>query len=114
VEEGGSLLIVTRNGHGKQTPLKQYAAKSRASRGVATIDQKAIPIVGRIVTARVVQPSDDLTLISTNGIILRLKVNEIKVAGRATRGVHLIKLQNGDGLAAIARIPTVNIADIKG
>ncbi len=104
IEPEGSLLIVTKNGHGKQTPLSQYTPKGRATNGIATIDQKAIPIVGKIVTARVVQPSDDLTLISANGIVLRLKVKEIKVAGRATRGVHLIRLQAGDGLAAIARI----------
>lgn len=109
VEEGGSLLIVTKNGHGKQTPLTSYPAKGRATGGVATIDQKAIPIVGKIVTARVVQPSDDLTLISANGIILRLKVKEIKEASRATRGVHLIKLQPGDGLAAIARIAAADL-----
>ena len=109
VEDGGSLLIVTKNGHGKQTPLTQYPAKSRATSGVATIDQKAIPIVGKIVTARVVQQSDDLTLISANGIILRLKVREIKAASRATRGVHLIRLLPGDGLAAIARIAAADL-----
>jgi DNA gyrase subunit A len=113
VEEGGSLLIVTKNGHGKQTTLNHYSAQGRGGRGVATIDIKAIPIVGKIVTARVVQPSDDLTLISANGIILRLKVKEIKEAGRATRGVHLIRLLPGDGLAAIARIAAADLAEIK-
>jgi DNA gyrase subunit A len=109
VEEGGSLLVVTRNGFGKQTPLTHYTPKGRATQGITTIDIKAIPIIGRIVTARVVQASDDLTLISTNGIILRLKVNKIKEAGRATRGVHLIRLLNGDGLAAIARIAAADL-----
>jgi DNA gyrase subunit A len=109
VEEGGSLLVVTKNGHGKQTPLTQYTPKGRATQGITTIDLKAIPIIGKIVTARVVQASDDLTLISANGIILRLKVNKIKEAGRATRGVHLIRLQNGDMLAAIARIAAADL-----
>jgi DNA gyrase subunit A len=110
VEEGGALLVVTRNGYGKQTLLAQYTPKGRATQGITTIDLKAIPVVGKIVTARVVQESDDLTLISTNGIILRLKVNKIKEAGRATRGVHLIRLLNGDGLAAIARIAAADLA----
>jgi len=109
VEAGGSLVIVTEGGYGKQTPLTQYPAKGRATGGVATIDQKAVSIVGKIVTARVVQQSDDLTLISANGIILRLKVKEIKESSRATRGVHLIKLQPGDGLAAIARIAAADL-----
>ncbi len=109
VEEGGSLLIVTKNGHGKQTPLTQYPTYGRGGSGVATIDQKAIPIVGKIVTARVVQQSDELTLISSNGIVLRLKVREIKESSRPTRGVHLIKLQAGDVLAAIARIAAADL-----
>jgi DNA gyrase subunit A len=112
VEAGGSLLIVTKNGHGKQTPLKLYAPKGRGTQGVTTIDLKAIPAIGKIVTARVVQASDDLTLISANGIILRLKVNKIKEAGRATRGVHLIRLKGGDGLAAIARIAASDLEKV--
>ena len=113
VEDGGSLLIVTRNGYGKQTPLEDYPTQGRATQGVATIDRRAIPEVGKIVTARVVQPSDDLTLISANGIILRLKVKEIKEKGRSTRGVHLIKLQPGDMLAAIARIAAADLVLVK-
>ena len=109
VEDGGSLLIVTKNGYGKQTPLVEYPTQGRATQGVATIDRKAIPEVGKIVTARVVQPSDDLTLISSNGIILRLNVKDIKEKGRSTRGVHLIKLQPGDVLAAIARIAAADL-----
>ncbi|HEY3311342.1 MAG TPA: DNA gyrase subunit A [Anaerolineales bacterium] len=112
VEEGGSLLVVTRNGFGKRTVLEKYAPKGRASQGMTTIDLKAIPEVGRIVTARVVQASDDLTLISSNGIILRLKVNKIREAGRATRGVRMIKLGNGDVLAAIARIPAAALVEV--
>ena len=109
VEEGGSLLVVTKNGHGKQTPLTAYVPKGRSTQGVTTIDLKAIPAIGNIVTARVVQSSDDLTLISENGIILRLQVSKIKEAGRATRGVHLIRLKEGDGLAAIARIAAADL-----
>lgn len=109
VEEGGSLLIITKSGYGKQTPLAQYSAKGRATGGIATIDQKALPITGNIVTARVVQAKDDVTVISANGIILRLKVNRIKTAGRATRGVHMIRLQSGDSVAALARMAAADL-----
>ena len=105
VEPGGALLVVTQKGFGKQTMLEEYIPKGRGSLGVTTTSLKSVPQIGRIVTARVVQASDDLTLISANGIVLRLKVSSIKEAGRATKGVHLIRLQDGDGLAAIARIP---------
>jgi DNA gyrase subunit A len=104
IEPGGALLIVTGLGYGKQTPLDEYPAKGRATGGVATIDKKAIGVVGRICAARVVQANDHLTLISSNGVVLRLKVSDVKQASRATRGVHMMKLQSGDSLAAVARI----------
>jgi DNA gyrase subunit A len=104
VQPGGSLLIVTTNGFGKQTPLKEFTAKGRATGGIATIDKKAIPIVGKITSARVVQQADHLTLISANGVAIRLKVKDVKVSGRATRGVHLMRLHDGDYVASVARI----------
>ena len=104
VQPGGSLLIVTTNGFGKQTPLKEYSAKGRATGGIATIDKKAIPIVGKITSARVVQQADHLTLMSANGVVIRLKVKDVKVSGRATRGVHLMRLHDGDYVASVARI----------
>ncbi len=109
VEPEGSLLIITKAGYGKQTPLSQYSAKGRATSGIATIDQKALDITGNIVTARVVQVQDDITVISANGIILRLKVKQIKTAGRATRGVHMIRLQSNDSVAALARIAAADL-----
>ncbi|PKN93988.1 MAG: DNA gyrase subunit A [Chloroflexi bacterium HGW-Chloroflexi-6] len=109
VEPDGSLLIITKAGYGKQTPLDQYSAKGRATSGIATIDQKALEITGNIVTARVVQEEDDVTVISANGIILRLKVRQIKTAGRATRGVHVIRLQSNDSVAALARIAAADL-----
>ncbi|MEJ5224748.1 MAG: DNA gyrase subunit A [Anaerolineales bacterium] len=109
VEPGGALLIVTTLGYGKQTPLDQYTAKGRATGGIATIDPKALDVTGPITAARVVQPSDDLTLISSNGIVLRLKVKEVKQAGRATRGVRMMRLQPGDSVAAVARIAAADL-----
>ncbi|MFO7583592.1 MAG: DNA gyrase subunit A [Anaerolineales bacterium] len=109
LEEGGSLLIITKAGFGKQTPLDQYNPKGRATGGIATIDQKSLSITGDIVTARVVQDNDDVTIISSNGIILRLKVEKIKTAGRATRGVHVIRPQKGDSVAALARIAAADL-----
>jgi len=104
IEPNGALLTVTTDGYGKQTPLSAYPAKNRATGGVATIDRKALPIVGKIVAARVVQKSDQITLISANGVVIRLKVKEVKVSGRATRGVHLMRMHQGDNVVAVARI----------
>jgi DNA gyrase subunit A len=104
VQEDGELLIVTTQGYGKRTPLTEYSAKGRATRGMVTIGQKTLEITGKITSARVVQPSDDLTIITANGVALRIKVKDIKQSGRATRGVRLITPQEGDSVASVARI----------
>ena len=104
VEKDGSLLVVTSTGYGKQTPLKEYSAKGRATGGIATIDQRALKEIGKIVSARVVQKADDLTIITSNGVAIRIKNKDVKQAGRATKGVHLIKPQDGDYVASVARI----------
>lgn len=104
VDAEGALLVVTTGGFGKQTPLKEYSPKGRATQGIATIDQKALEEIGRIAAARVVRKDDDLTIITANGVALRLKVKDIKQSGRATRGVHLIKPQENDFVASVARI----------
>jgi DNA gyrase subunit A len=104
VEPDGQLLIVTSHGYGKRTPLKDYAAKGRATSGVATIGSKAQELTGKIIAARVVQASDELTIITANGVALRLKVKQVKLSGRATRGVRLIAPQEGDSVASVARI----------
>ncbi len=104
VEKDGSLLVVTSGGYGKQTPLKEYSPKGRATGGIATIDHKALKEIGKIVSARVVQKDDDLTIITSNGVAIRIKNKTVKQAGRATKGVHLIKPQPGDSVASVARI----------
>jgi DNA gyrase subunit A len=109
VEDDGALLTVTKEGFGKQTPLKQYSVKGRATGGVSTMDKKALGVTGKIAAARVVQQSDDLTLISANGIVLRLKVKEVRTAGRATRGVKMMRLLPGDSVAAVARIASADL-----
>jgi DNA gyrase subunit A len=112
VEKDGALLIVTARGFGKQTPLNDYTPKGRATGGVSTIDQKALPEVGKIVAARVVQKADDLTIMTANGVTLRLKVKDVKQSSRSTKGVHLIKPQDGDGVASVARISAEDLKKV--
>lgn len=104
VEKDAALLVVTTGGFGKQTPLKEYSPKGRATNGISTIDQKALKEIGKIAAARVIQKDDDLTIMTANGVAIRLKVKDVKQSGRATKGVHLIKPQEGDSVASIARI----------
>jgi len=104
VEKDGALLVLTSNGFGKQTPLNAYSPKGRATNGVSTVDQKAFEEIGKIVAARVIQQADDLTIITSNGVAIRIKVKDVRQAGRSTKGVHLIKPQPGDSVASVARI----------
>jgi DNA gyrase subunit A len=110
IEPGGDLLVVTTKGYGKRTPLSEYAAKSRATLGVLTTVRKALPKIGTIALARVVQPEEDLiTLISSNGIVLRTKADAITQTGRATRGVRVMDLKEGDTVASLARIAAADL-----
>ena len=106
----GDLVLVTTQGYGKRTPLTEYPPKGRATAGVQTIAKGAAGKIGTITSARVVQQADDLTIISANGMVLRMKVKEIKKAGRATRGNHMMDIKEGDRVASIARIA---IAELK-
>lgn len=111
VEPGGYLLVATTLGYGKRTPLEEYPIKGRATGGVQTIDQRSIPIIGQVSAARVVQDNDEITIITNAGQALRLKVKQVSISGRATRGVHLIDLNKEDTLASLARILAKDIAD---
>ena len=109
IEPDGDLLIVTAHGYGKRTPLSDYPVKGRATGGVKTIDQKTLKQVGGIAAARVVQQADDLTIISSGGVILRTRVQDVKQAGRATRGVHIMNLEGSDSVASLARIAAADL-----
>jgi DNA gyrase subunit A len=109
VEAGASLLVATQKGFGKRTPLEEYPAKSRATSGIMTIDQHGISKIGTIVSARVVKDDDEITLITSGGQALRLRVSQVASTGRATRGVHLIVLGKEDLVASIARIPASDL-----
>ncbi|MFN2233055.1 MAG: DNA gyrase C-terminal beta-propeller domain-containing protein, partial [Anaerolineales bacterium] len=110
VEPDGDLLIVTTKGQGKRTSLDEYIPKGRATMGVLTLNKHAIPEVGKIAVARVVQAAeDDITLISTNGIVMRTKAKSIAQLGRATRGVRVMVLGDGDAVATMARFSAADL-----
>ena len=112
VEADGDLVLVTTQGYGKRTPLSEYPVKGRATGGVQTTSREALGKIGVISAARVVQEADDLTLISANGMVLRMKVKDVKKSGRATRGVHLMGMKEGDRVASIARTSTAQLKSI--
>jgi DNA gyrase subunit A len=98
------LLVVSARGWGKRTPLSQYAPKGRYTQGILTIDHHRLDETGPLVSGRVVDPQDQISIITSGGIAIRLRVADISRMGRATRGVRLVNLAGGDTVSACARI----------
>jgi DNA gyrase subunit A len=98
---GSQLLVVTENGYGKRTPIKDYPTHTRGGGGVIT--SKVTDKTGEVATARVITDKDnDLMIISAVGVVIRTDVSTIHVAGRATQGVRLMNLGEGDKVVAVA------------
>ena len=102
VKPHAELLVVHVHGYGKRTPLAEYTAHSRFTQGNWATDHTRLEEVGPIVAARVVEPDDQITVMTANGIVLRTKVDGIRTAGRMTRGVRVVNLGEGDSVAAVA------------
>jgi len=98
------LLVVGEKGLGKRSELALYRSQSRGGKGIRTME--VTDKTGPVVAACVVDPSDRLMIITANGIMIRVAVNEIRKAGRSTQGVRLIHLEQGDAVASIERIRT--------
>ena len=111
VDPKADLLTVTVNGYGKRTPLKDYPTKGRATKGVLTLSRDKFKLTGPIAAARVVDAEDDLTIISSGGIVLRTKVKQIKRAGRATMGTRVMNLKENNTVATVARIAAKDLEE---
>jgi len=99
--KGGELLVVNENGYGKRTSIEEYPTQSRGGGGVIT--SKVTKKTGLVATARVIAEKDnDLMIISAGGVVIRTDVSTIHVAGRATQGVRLMNLGEGDSVVAVA------------
>ncbi len=111
VEPNGYLMLVTKNGFGKRCSLDEYHPKSRATQGTKTIDKTALPKVGRLTAARVVQDGDEVSLMSSGGIVLRFSVKDIPVQSRVTRGSRIMNLGAGDSLVTLARMSASDLKE---
>ncbi len=100
--EDTTLLVVTENGFGKRTELDEYKIQSRGGKGILTY--RVTEKTGKIIGTKLVNEADDLLLISSDGTIIRLKVSEISILGRATQGVTLMRVSEGNKVVSIARI----------
>ena len=103
VEKEGRILSISENGFGKRTDLEDYRLTGRGRKGV--INMKTTPKVGKVVAVLSVKEDTDLMIITKEGKIIRLESGEIRQAGRSTQGVRLVRMENGDQVAAASVIP---------
>jgi DNA gyrase subunit A len=104
VKPGAELLVITKNGFGKRTPLTEYPAQGRYTSGVKTIDTTKLRQIGLIASARVVYPSDEVTIIASDGVVLRTWVDSVPQMGRATRGAKVMDVRDGASVVTLACI----------
>lgn len=97
-----NILVVSENGYGKRSSLEDYRLTNRGGKGVKTIS--ITEKTGKLVTIKSVSDNDDLMIINKSGIAIRMRVEDLRVMGRATQGVKAISIKEGDGIAAVAKV----------
>ena len=102
VREDGTILTVAQNGYGKRTGLEEYRLQSRG--GVGIINIQTSDRNGKVVGIAYVHEDDEVMLISQQGMILRMKAGDIRSIGRATQGVRLIEMEDGDNVVSVAKL----------
>ncbi len=96
------VLVVSENGYGKRSLLESYRITKRGGKGVKTIN--ITEKTGKLIAIKNVKDGDDLMIINKSGLTIRLNVDTVRVAGRATQGVRLIKLKENDSIASVAKV----------
>jgi len=102
VRREGTLMVVTDKGYGKRSLISDYRVTARGGRGIITM--RTTPKVGHMIAIMDVLDTDDLLLITAKGLVLRQRIQDIKVIGRNTQGVRLIRLKAEDRVADVARV----------
>ena len=98
--EGSNILVVSKNGYGKQTPIEEYRLTSRGAKGVKTININEKN--GNLVALKAVNGDEDCLIMTNDGIIIRIHLEKVSTMGRATMGVRLIKPQEGTVVSAVS------------
>ncbi|MFZ5970157.1 MAG: DNA gyrase subunit A [Bacteroidota bacterium] len=101
-----NLLVVSEKGYGKRSDMEDYRITRRGGKGVKTIN--VTEKTGKLVAIKEVTDKDDLMIINKSGISIRISVAELRVMGRATQGVRLIKLNEDDSISSVAKIEKMN------
>ena len=101
--EGEYILIVSANGMGKRTPFTEFKLQNRGGKGVKTL--QITEKTGKLIAIKSVTDANDLMIINRSGLTIRTAVSQIRLAGRATQGVRIINLREGDAIASVMAVP---------
>jgi DNA gyrase subunit A len=112
VEPGATLLAVAEQGYGKRTAMDEYRRTHRGGKGIITM--RTTEKTGSVIGVRMVRDDDEIMLVTTVGKVIRTTVEEIRVIGRNTQGVRLMGLEEGERIAAVARLVERDEAAIVG
>lgn len=104
VEPGQELLVVTQKGFGKRTKVEDYKIQVRGGKGLLTYDKAKFKKTGQLVGAMAVEDDDDILLINSDGIIIRMAAKEISKLGRATQGVKIMNVGEDANIIALAKV----------
>lgn len=102
VAEDGYVLTISERGYGKRTPIDEYRAQNRGGKGIITMN--VTEKTGNLVGLEMVTEDDELMIINSNGIIIRIEVKDISVIGRNTQGVLLMRTDEGESVVSVAKI----------
>ncbi len=106
-----TIMVVSENGYGKRTGIEDYRKTKRGAKGVKTLE--VTEKTGRLVAIKVVTDENDLMIINKSGVLIRLKVGEVRVMGRATQGVRLINLtKKNDSIASVCKVQSSNDEEV--
>ena len=105
------VLVLSENGYGKRTDLEEYRVTNRGGKGVKTIN--VTEKTGKLISIQAVTDDNDLMIINRSGLTIRTSAEQIRVAGRATQGVKIINLREGDAIASVTAVPKTDEEDIE-
>lgn len=103
-EDDEELLVVTQAGYGKRTPVKEYKVQARGGKGLLTYDKAKFKKTGELIGAMTVTENDEVMLINSDGIIIRIKAGDVSRLGRATQGVRIMKVAEDANIIAMAKV----------
>ena len=104
IEQTRKMLVITENGFGKRTPLEEYRLQARGGKGVATYDKTKFGKTGLLVGATLVSEDDEVMVINSNGVIIRIRADEVSTLGRTTQGVKIMKVEKGNRIVSFAKV----------